>query len=264
MKNKVQEKPKGKIIRNFILIICLGMMMGFFVGLGIGITDKMADKEQLITAVKSAVLEGMPYCLIVTGALGIIVPLVSYLGCKAMYDRVLANEDDDELFDSLEERLNRPLIECNIFSILNLCLLYCNFHTLLVHIFQGEKIGHPEVMLAAFLISIVAMVANIAIQNKIVNMEKKLNPEKRGNVLDFKFRKVWLDSCDEAQKLIVYKAGYQAYLSTHVACMVALGAGFIIIEIFKLDIFSIFLVGIIMGVNTITYAVTAARLEKGK
>ena len=45
----------------------------------------------------------------------------------------------------------------------------------------------------------------------IVELEKKLNPEKKGDVIETNFSKKWEDSCDEAQKMIIYEAGYRAY-----------------------------------------------------
>ena len=34
----------------------------------------------------------------------------------------------------------------------------------------------------------------------VVDLEKKLNPEKKGSVFEMQFQKTWLESCDEAQK----------------------------------------------------------------
>ena len=41
---------------------------------------------------------------------------------------------------------------------------------------------------------------------------KKINPEKKGDVLSLKFSKDWESTLDEAEKMIVYKVSRKAYL----------------------------------------------------
>lgn len=37
-------------------------------------------------------------------------------------------------------------------------------------------------------------------QQKAVDLERRMNPEKHGSVYDAKFQKKWLDSCDESER----------------------------------------------------------------
>ena len=53
----------------------------------------------------------------------------------------------------------------------------------------------------------------------MVKLEKQINPEKRGSVFDVKFQKQWLESCDEAEKLMVYRCGFRAYQVGNKVCM---------------------------------------------
>ena len=54
-----------------------------------------------------------------------------------------------------------------------------------------------------FWLSIVAFVAlmveNTLLQQRSVDLTKRLYPEKTASVYDTHFRKKWLDSCDEAE-----------------------------------------------------------------
>ena len=42
-------------------------------------------------------------------------------------------------------------------------------------------------------------------------LTKELNPEKKGSVYDVKFVDKWEDSCDEAEKILIYKCAYKTY-----------------------------------------------------
>ncbi|NLT11260.1 MAG: DUF3169 family protein [Clostridiaceae bacterium] len=43
------------------------------------------------------------------------------------------------------------------------------------------------------------------------------NPEKQGSVLDLQFFRKWESSSDEAQKQLMYKAGYRAFCTANLA-----------------------------------------------
>lgn len=50
-----------------------------------------------------------------------------------------------------------------------------------------------------------------AIQARIISATKKLFPEKRGDIFDFKFQKDWYESCDEAERQQTAQCSYQAF-----------------------------------------------------
>lgn len=60
----------------------------------------------------------------------------------------------------------------------------------------------------------------VVFQRRVVNFYKEHNPEKRGSVYQVNFNKVWLESCDEAEKLAAYRAGYKAYRVGYYTCLV--------------------------------------------
>ena len=64
------------------------------------------------------------------------------------------------------------------------------------------------VSIAAFL-GIMAEV--VIIQQKSVDCVKIMNPEKTASVYDMKFQKKWLETCDEAEKIIVGKCAFKAF-----------------------------------------------------
>ncbi len=73
------------------------------------------------------------------------------------------------------------------------------------------------VAVAAF---IAVMVETIIIQQRCVDAVKRMNPEKTASVYDVKFQRKWMDSCDEAEKLMIGKCAYKAYAAANTACAV--------------------------------------------
>ena len=64
------------------------------------------------------------------------------------------------------------------------------------------------------------MVETIIIQQRCVDAVKRMNPEKTASVYDVKFQRKWMDSCDEAEKLMIGKCAYKAYAAANTACAV--------------------------------------------
>lgn len=66
---------------------------------------------------------------------------------------------------------------------------------------------------------IALMFAVIAVQRRIVDLTRRINPEKQGSVYDLKFRQKWLASCDEAERQRIGQAAYRSYAVTSYACL---------------------------------------------
>ena len=58
------------------------------------------------------------------------------------------------------------------------------------------------------------------IQQKCIDAAKETNPEKTASIYDIKFQKKWMDSCDEAEKIMIGKCAFKAYAATNTICMV--------------------------------------------
>ena len=70
-----------------------------------------------------------------------------------------------------------------------------------------------------FLIGIVSffaiMIEAILFQQKCVDTTKQMNPEKKASVYDMRFKKKWIDDCDEAEKIMIGKCAFKAYSATN-------------------------------------------------
>ena len=102
------------------------------------------------------------------------------------------------------------------------------------------------------------------LQQKLVDLEKQINPEKQGSVYDIKFNKKWMDSCDEREQLIIYKSAYQSYRFTSTFCLIlsiVVMLGSIPFGYGPLPACIVLLVWLVM---MLSYCIAAMRLEKHK
>ena len=109
----------------------------------------------------------------------------------------------------------------------------------------------------------ISMILLILLQQKVVDLTRRMNPEKEGSVYDTKFRKRWLESCDEAERAQIGQAAYQAFVVTTTAC----GVIWVILVMLNVSmgtgLLPIFVVLVIWGVLQTSYLLTAIKLGRG-
>lgn len=132
--------------------------------------------------------------------------------------------EDDALPARAEARLNWACVWLTAAQLLELLLF-----SVTASLFP---LGHitPGVLLLAVGEFLTLFLAGLILNGRIVDLVRRLNPEKQGSVYDFKFRQKWLASCDEAERqrigqasFVGFRAGGEAGLFTAVVLM-ALGA----------------------------------------
>lgn len=89
---------------------------------------------------------------------------------------------------------------------------------------NGFETFKKENGIVSFFVGIVGFFAIIietaVIQQKCVDSAKKTNPEKTVSVYDIKFQKKWMDSCDEAEKIMIGKCAFRAFTVTNTVCLI--------------------------------------------
>lgn len=258
---KTKEKSTKKALIILISALAICFLAGYIVGKIMGKVEKTQSFDAVVTAIRAFALDAIPILFAVVSLLGCLLPVIAYARCNMLYKQLQKDRENDDLWDTLEEKLNVPMIMSNIFSIIELCLFFCFLYD--VEKGYGKMSGYQSAMwVIAVAMFVITMAIEILIPKLTVDIEKKLNPEKRGNALDFQFRKVWMSSCDEAERLIVYRAGYQAFLSTNLVCLILCIVTFIFTFLFKTDIMGFVYVCMILLVNNVSYMTRAAKLER--
>ena len=122
-----------------------------------------------------------------------------------------------------------------------------------------------DMMITAVVGLVLGLVVFTLQQKVCVDQVRRMNPEKKGSVLDSGFGNTWLASCDEAEQLIIYKSAYKSYKVTTYACL----AAWFIIVLFYVNteqgaLLPSFLVLGIWLVQTVAYMLESMRLEHKK
>lgn len=210
---KTKKQSKTWIVVKFILIIvasgivggCASFLVGYLTD-GAGIT---------LGGIMEPLAVAVPVAFVVCNILAAVVALTQ---CHSAKKQVKAWDGEDESIDRVERLLNYPIVLANGMMVLNF-LLFSVSVEVSEHTAFGDRYGVIlfPVCLATFILGYVWI---IVATSKAVRLEQQINPEKRGNVLDTKFQKQWMDSCDEAEKFKIYQASYSGYRAGSMACLV--------------------------------------------
>ena len=111
---------------------------------------------------------------------------------------------------------------------------------------------------------ILCIFSSTLLQKKVINFEREINPILKGSIYDAKFSKKWIDSCDEALKLGIYKSAYKAYKSVNFTCILLWLFCIIGSTFWDFGIAPIAIVTIIWLVQSTTYYIETIRVSKSK
>lgn len=202
------KKEDNRAFGKFALIIAASMLVGAVMGAA-SVFFKNGQKtlaEMLVNGLGIVA----PFLPMLLTTIVILMNAVTEKQCRKLY-RGWDGEDED-IVNRIEMKLSNVLIATSVLLILTFFSFSAGIYGLdemnPYNIFTQVKI------FALFGGMIYAMVALTLIQKQIVNFEKEINPEKKGSVYDPKFQKKWLESCDEGEKLQIYKSAYKAYQMT--------------------------------------------------
>lgn len=122
-------------------------------------------------------------------------------------------EADDEESDRLEyeeEKWGALSLNLNIVSqVLNIIILAAGY--------SSNYLGNSDTARSSFLYACVVFVICMAYdgiwQIRYVKLVQLGHPEKTADPSDRNFQKAWLESCDEAEREVIYRSSYKAYLA---------------------------------------------------
>lgn len=262
--NKNTKKNNKTIYITFLIIMFVLYGVGYLVGRIAANAQDSGTVKNLFESIKNAYINYFPIAYIIIAVAAFVVVIIMYAKCKNMYKQLKANPDDDDLWDTLEEKLNGPMILSNIISIANTFFFACLIAVSEFGDYGKNSEYEMAVIIADFIIVSLLLFTSMIIPKFVVDIEKKLNPEKEGNVFDFKFHDVWLASCDEAQRIIAYKAAYASFRKTNAACIIMWVISFITMLVLNTGIYPILCICMIWLVNNAAYMIKGAELEKRK
>ena len=260
-------KIKNKILK-FILIFLISLLIGFLIGFSIGYIIYSLKIKSEIFIKFSNLMNKIPETIKSYGfyIISILLSIELFLGELFIYKmKILGNEiikgiEDDNEADIKELKLSRyGAISTSIISIVSVLII-------LIYAVSYTNINIKTINLSVwFLLSIIFVISSFyeAIYLiRFVNLVIKVYPDRYGDPSSLKFTEQWVESCDEAEKAIIYRATFKSY--TFIQKLIAFLLITLLIThiIFNTGILPIIICGIISICANLTYQIEAYKLSK--
>ncbi len=255
-----KDNKKAIIPFTILLILCTvaGGIIGGVAAMGFSeIKDPMAFSIQLENNVIIFLGNISPWIMVFsTVACLVICPLMLGLAKKEFRKNSYVEEENLKKIDL------KVTIALMVLTIQMMIQFLC-FSIVTMSAFMVNMEKSPTKVFFAVFIFLVGIAIYIVLLQQEVDFTKEMNPEKRGSVYDTKFAKKWLESCDEAEQIIIYKASYKAYQTTNMLCiglwLLLTLAGYFL----RTGVLAVIVVVIFWAASNISYILEANKLEKG-
>ncbi len=220
LENQKEDKKFGK---RFAVIILCSALVGMMCGVVIALMRESSMASGLAEALSRMGMMVAPYISLVYVI--VMLPVLLFT-CRKVRTKMEAwDGENEEEYKEMDTMLGNVLSALNIGTVIVYFFFAIGFHALA----EGSLLS--DICHVGGFIGAIALVT--IGQKMIINMVKELNPEKRGSVYDTKFVKKWEESCDEAERLLIYKSAYKTYVK-----MNTLFVGLWLFCIFANEVFS--------------------------
>lgn len=213
-KNEIKMANR-KAVPKFLLIMLLSLIVGGAVGFFSAKFSLNALSDSLKSAGAFFGAYIAPYLMLITA---VIVPLVCFPLYKSA-KKILSSWDgeDEDVYNAADKKLSVIMWITSAALILSFFLITASYS---VGFSAFESKRHTLPVLVGIASFFAVLIEAVLIQQKCVDAVKAMNPEKTASVYDTKFQKKWIDSCDEAEKIMVGKCAYKAFSATNSVCLI--------------------------------------------
>lgn len=251
--NKAKQENR-KALPRFLLTLLGASILG---GVGGGLVS--AERTGALagsvgTMVNRILTAATPWGILITGVILLGIATGFYRAGKRLYSQW--DGENDTQMDMAEEKLSYTLL----FSTIEMVICFFFLSAAFPYAYGNGPYG----VLLVVLEFIAVVVVIVVLQQRVVDLEKVMNPEKRGSVYDRKFQRKWMDSCDEAQKSQVFQASYQAQTITNRACIFVWLMLIFLNFMFHFGLMPSFVVLLIWGISQVSYALACIRMGRHK
>ena len=248
-----EKSENRKALPKFTLSLLGSLLLGGVIGFAVGLLRVFGLDAAALAEGLSAVLTAItPWGIPVTSA-------VTLGTCFFLY-RFAAKKfaawnggDEDEISESIDTALSWVLLLSALQLLFNLFFLsaFC--------IYWMDRDIRALALVGVFLLSCGLVVFA---QQKTIDLERKMNPEKQGSVYDSKFQKKWLDSCDESERRQIGEASRRAYMVTNRLCLGLWMVLVVLSMLFETSLLPVFVLLLIWGTMQVTYTLECIRMGR--
>lgn len=273
MKNNIAETEKNenleeikkdnkKAKKSFVKVCVIGFFVGMAASFGMLAVSRLGSAESIVEKAAEIFAVGAPAVMLLLTVVTTII--ASAANGKARRMIKAWDGEDEETIEAIEKKLNTAPVLGNMNMICAYFLGMSSFAADSFFLDRARPAWAPEWLgganLAVWFVGFIgAMIATTVVQKNTVDLEREINPEKKGSVYDTKFAKTWEESCDEAEKLKIYKSSFKAFKATSAACVAVLVGLFFINVVYNTGIMPILAVCIVWAVQNIAYFIEACK-----
>ena len=259
-----KEDSKNKPIFFIILVLLmfLGGVGGYFVSsqevLILSLLELFGTYSQ-IGSIASTL------CMLITCIISISAGWIIYGSAKKMWKDEASRDDN---WEKIEKKLSIASIINSVGLILGFFFYGCSVYGFRDN--ATSTIPGAEFVSVIFRMSFFCAMLLIILNSflsfhqlrKIVELEKIMNPEKKGSLYDFGFKKKWYKSFDEAEMRQAGIAAYKALLIVNLTCMITFVVLLFIGMIARITVFPHIAVTIIWITQNVAFGVESIKVSK--
>lgn len=244
---------KNKITVRFFLYILGGGFLGACLSIGAAVLG--TSLVRLLSDFYMALLVCSPWIFISFCLATLFLTCVWLNRAKKMiaHREGLKEEAEDAFYRKTERLLGFSLGAANLGTI----VLFMTFA--LITIAALKKSIHVYLFFLCTLCSLFTIIFLSFLQRKAIEQLRILNPEKRGDALELHFRKKWLESSDEQERLAIYAASYKAFSSLSILFFVFYILLILMVPFFHISFLPFLCVGLMWLIPNVFYFWEAAK-----
>ena len=257
-KNRQEDR---RALKKFWVMMIVALLTGIVLGMlsaFLGDITEMPIADSLVAGIKvAAVYGGFVY----TTVLGIICILLCR---KSRQEYTAWAEEDEDVLNSIESKISYVVWFGNL-------IMYGSYFFFSAGVWatgtgtdQWKETGEVPIagLVAMFVHIVYALAVGSIAQQKAVNLEKEINPEKAGSIFDMKFNRKWLESSDEAEKFTTYKCAYHSFKVMQIAGIILWLVCLIGQMSFGTGAFATIMVTILLLIQVSSYSIQAIYFAK--
>ncbi len=253
MNERKQTKSENrKALPKFALTLLLSLLGGGVLGFVVGFTEVFGlATEDVAHKLNDLLRAATPWAIPVTSVLTLGGSFLLYHSAAKKFN-AWDGGDENETSEAVEQLLSWVLLLSVVQTIVNLFFMTAASSCSLT----------PDQMLPFIITFILSCALVIFAQQKVVDLERRMNPEKHGSVYDTKFQKKWYDSCDESERRQIGEASRHAYTVTTRFCIGLWLVLTILGMILEISILPVLVVLLVLGVMQVSYTLECMRQSK--
>ncbi len=213
-KNEI-KRANRKAMPMFLLVVVLCGILGGTVGYLSAKYGLNTLSDRIKAAAELFGLYIAPWLMVAIAILMPVICIPLYRSAKKLLDAW--NGEDEAASDAAEKKISIAIWIASACLIISFFLIAASYS-------GGFALFEREENTLLFFVAIGAfvgiMVETAILLQKCIDAAKKTNPEKTASVYDMKFQKKWLDSCDEAEKIMIGKCAFKAWNATNTVCTI--------------------------------------------